>query len=252
MPKTIEIRFQHGKWYASVTAECKQCDFVRKHGSAQIGFDWGLESFLTFDDGSVVENPRFLRKAELRLKTAQQALSRKKKGSRNRRRAVRRLSRIHERIANQRDNFLHQESARLVARASLIATETLATKNMTRSARGTLEKPDKNVQQKAGLNKSILDGAPGMFLDMVRYKAEEACAEFIEAPVCKVKPSQTCPQCRTRRKKTLAERVHECECGCFMPRDQASAQLCLQYALAVRAGNRPGVEPSAPDTKLTP
>lgn len=254
VPKTVEIRFKHGKWYASVTIQCGECKPERKHGSAQIGFDWGLESFLTFDDGSTVENPRFLRKAELRLKAAQKDLSRKKKGSRNRRRAVCRLSRIHERIANQRGNFLHQESARLVAGASLIATETLDPKNMTRSAHGTVENPGKNVRQKAGLNRSILDGAPGAFLDMVRYKAEEAGAEFIEVPTRKVKPSQTCPRCRARRKKTLAKRVHECGCGCVMPRDRASAQVCLQYALAVRAGTGPvwSLAVWAPDTKLTP
>ncbi len=92
--------------------------------------------------------------------------------------------------------------------AALIAIEKLAIKNMTRSAKGTSEKYGKNVKQKAGLNREILNTAPAMTLNLLRYKAEEASSEFVEVPTKQVKPSQTCPNCGAKKKKALAERWH--------------------------------------------
>ena len=248
-PKTMEIMYKRGKWYASVTVLCTP---ERTAGERPRGFDWGLERFATFEDGTGVENPRFLRKAEEKIKEFQREVSRKKRGGRNWIKAVRKLAAEHARIARQRKDFLHQESARLVAGAAMLGTEQLALNNMTRSAKGTLEEPGKNVRQKAGLNRSILDGAPGGFLGMVRWKAEEAAVVLVEVPTRKVKPSQRCPRCGAVRKKKLSERWHSCPCGCEMPRDQASALVCLNFALALdflavpvgnfRAGWPPGHE----------
>ena len=120
-----------------------------------------------------------------------------------------------------------------------MATEKLTVKNMTRSAKGTVEKHGKNVKQKAGLNREILNTAPAMTLNLLQYKAEEACGEFVEVPTKQVKPSQTCPDCGAKKKKTLAERWHSCECGCEKPRDVASAQVNLNWALGIQAGNQP-------------
>ncbi|MBI2571874.1 MAG: transposase [Candidatus Schekmanbacteria bacterium] len=107
-----------------------------------------------------------------------------------------------------------QQSAELVGRTALLASEKLAVVNMTRSARGTVEAPGKNDRQKAGLNKSILDSAPAAFLGMVQYKAAKAGIALVEAPTRTIKPSQTRPACGWQHKKTLAERVHRCACGC--------------------------------------
>ncbi len=157
VPKTMELQHKEGRWYASVTFSCTP---LRAHGTEAIGFDWGLESFLTFDDGQRVDNPRFLQRSKTKLRELQRSVSRKKRGSRSRNRAAARLAREHERVANRRRDFLHQESSKLVGRASLLATEKLSVKNMTRSARGTVDRPGKQVRQKAGLNRGILDGAP--------------------------------------------------------------------------------------------
>ncbi len=233
-PATLDIRHRRDTWYASVVVECVP---VRERGTEENGLDWGVESVATLHTGERIENPRFLVKAEAKLTACQREVAKKRKGSNNQRKAVARLAAAHEKVSNQRADFLHQESARLVARSSLIATEELAVRKMTASARGTVETPGRNVRQKAGLNRSILDGAPSAFLAMLRVKAEEAGCEYVEIPTRTVKPSQTCPACGSIRKKALSERVHSCECGCRMPRDQASALVCLRYAL--RAGNRP-------------
>ncbi len=102
---------------------------------------------------------------------------------------------------------------------------------MTTSARGTAEAPGRNVAQKAGLNRSILDTAPAGFLNMLRYKAEEAGAEFLEAKTRELKPSQRCLDCGAVRKKTLAERHHDCDCGCRLGRDEAAARVLLSWGL---------------------
>ena len=99
---------------------------------------------------------------------------------------------------------------------------------MTRSARGTLETPGRNVVQKAGLNRSTLDAAPAVVLNMLRYKAEEAGSEFFEA---RPKPSQRCPDCGTLCNKGLSERQHRCGCGCSLGRDKAAARVLLQWGL---------------------
>lgn len=237
-PKTCEILHKGEHWYASVTLICEP---ERKGGTEELGFDWGVESFVTLSTGARVENPRFVRSSEARVRALQQNLARKRRGSRNRARARRHLAHELGRIANRRRDFLQQESARLVARARLLATEKLEVKKMTRSAKGSVENPGTGVRQKAGLNRSILDGAPAAFLAMVRYKAVEAGIGYLEVPTREIAPSQTCPGCGRRKRKEIAERVHACPCGAVMSRDQAAAQVCLEYALK-RVGNRPGVE----------
>ncbi len=135
------------------------------------------------------------------------------------------------RIVNKRRDFEHKLSKRLVDRYGLIATEKLAVKNLTRSAKGTIEAPGKNVRQKAGLNRRILDTSPANFLDKLKYKIEEAGGMWIEVPTRKVKPSQTCPACGHQEKKQLSDRMHRCKrCGYTEDRDRAAARVMLGWA----------------------
>lgn len=226
--KTCTILRRAGKWYASIVLECHP---ERRGGSEALGLDWGVAHFATLSDGSTVENPRLLERDLEKLAAAQQVVARKRKGSRRRAKAKLTVHRLHEKVRNRRAHFLHQVSADLVARASLLATEKLATKNLTRSAAGTVEEPGSNVAQKAGLNRAILDTAPATFLALLRYKAAEAGVPLVEVDTKTVKPSQTCPACGVVAKKKLSERVHRCSCGVELPRDQAAALVCLQAAL---------------------
>jgi len=240
-PKTAEIIRKNGEWYLSVSMEYAHIE--RICGTKAIGLDWGVSYyFSTIDqDGNFeqVENPRYLRNSKEQLASLQRDLALAKKGSRIQRKLKYRIVKLHQKIANQRLDFTHKETAKLVEVAALIATEKLNIKNMTRSAKGTAEKHGKNVKQKAGLNREILNTAPAMTLNLLRYKAEEASSEFVEIPTRQVKPSQTCPNCGAKEKKSLAVRWHSCECGCEMPRDVASAQVNLNWALGIQAGNQP-------------
>lgn len=235
---TCEIQHKAGRWYASITLECEPS---RECGTQAVGLDWSVETFATLahDDGSFseIENPRFVRVVK-KLEAAQQAVAFKKRGSKSWRKARAALTAMQRKIANRRRDFLHKESAKLVAGKNLIATESLGVRNMTRSARGTIDLPGRNVAQKAGLNREILSTAPSAFLRMLRYKAEEAGSLFVEVPSRTVKPTQRCSQCWAVAKKHLAQRQHVCCCGLSLGRDRNSARVNLVWALA-QTGREP-------------
>lgn len=228
-PKTLEVQHKQGKWYASVSVECK---VSRKSGHKAIGIDWGLETFATVaqNDGSTesIKNPRFLRKKLKELKSKQRQLSKKKCGSHNRLKAKTVVAKLHSKVANQRKEFLHQTTARLVKESALIATEELNVKGMS----------SEGGNYKKGLNREILSAAPGAFHQMLKCKAEEAGIEYVEINTRKAKPSQTCHCCGRQEKKELSTRIHTCLCGVVCSRDENAAKVILNWALFENATGR--------------
>jgi putative transposase len=227
-PKTCEILHKSGKWHASVTLACHP---ERVSGTKAIGLDWGIEKFLTthdsFDATKQIENPRYVKSSLKQLKLLQQSVSRKiNKQSHRRKKAIKSLSKLHSQLANRRKDFHHQEAAKLVKENGLIAVETLSIKNMTKSG----------GSRKKGLNREIQSTAPAQFHQLLKSKAEEAGIIWIEIPTRIVKPSQTCYKCKTQKKKTLSERWHSCPCGASCHRDENSARVVLDYALAKVSG----------------
>jgi len=107
----------------------------------------------------------------------------------------------------------------------MVVTEKLNIKAMTRKSN-----KGKRKRQKTGLNRSILDVGWGILGGMLQYKVVEAQGVFLEAPSITLKPSQRCPDCWEVKSKTLAERLHQCPCGCVEDRDVASAKVCLLWA----------------------
>ncbi|MDD1428890.1 transposase, partial [Dolichospermum sp. ST_sed5] len=147
------------------------------------------------------------------------------------------------RVANQRQNWVHQVAVEIISSNSFIATEKLEVKNMTRKA-----KKGKRKKQKAGLNKSILDVGFGMLRSTIKYKVEQIGGVFVEVPTRQVKPSQTCPKCGNQHKKTLDKREHECGvCGYVQDRDIAAAEVMLYWA----KGILPGLGTSLVDADLS-
>lgn len=221
-PKTCEIQHKQGKWYASVSIDCET---TRTSGQEAVGIDWGLETFATMAKhgglSESIKNPRFLKNQLKTLKTKQQNLSRKKHGSNNRKLAKQAVAKLHAKITNTRKEFLHQTTAKIIKDSALIAVEKLNIKGMS-SAGGSYKK---------GLNREILSAAPGLFHQMLKYKAEEAGVEWVEIPTRQVKPSQTCHGCGRQEKKTLFMRKHACECGVSCSRDENAAKVILNWAL---------------------
>ena len=118
-----------GKYYVSVLVEQEEKEKLPTAGS-KIGIDLGLKEFAITSDGEMIENPKYLRKSEKRLRKLQKDLSRCKKGSKNRNKARIKVAKEHEKIANQRKDFLNKLSKRMIMDNQQIALETLKVKNM--------------------------------------------------------------------------------------------------------------------------
>jgi putative transposase len=218
-----------------------------------IGIDLGCKAALSITDGEnhqQVDAPKFLRNAEHLIKKAssykrrKRAPNRKKKikASRRFKKAQASVSKLTRKVANQRQNWVHQVAIEIVGCNSFIATEKLEVKNMTAKA-----KKGNRAPQKAGLNKSILDVGFNMLRSTIKYKVEQIGGVFIEVPTRQVKPSQTCPKCGNQHKKTLDIRVHQCgACGYLQDRDVAAAEVMLYWA----KGSLPGFGTSLADADV--
>jgi putative transposase len=217
--KALHVKREAGRWYALFVCECKPKPLAACN--AQVGVDVGLAAFATLDDGTEIENPRYFRNAQARLRRAQRKVARRKKGSERRRKAVQLLQSIHAHVRNQRADFHHKVSRWLVDNHGLIAVEDLNVKGLAKSR----------------LAKSVHDAGWGYFIEKLAYKAESAGRVLV-----KVDPrgtSQTCV-CGAEVRKTLSERRHDCQsCGLSLPRDHVSAQLILGRAVRLQASTWP-------------
>lgn len=223
--KTLTIRRTNtNKWYACFSVETKQVLPEKKAIKQMVGLDVGLTSFLTTDTGDKTDNPKYLTKSEHKLSKIQRRHSRKKLKSNNRSKSRQKVAKLHERIANQRVDFLHKLSRHLVNNFQLIAFEQLNIKGM---------------RKNKYLSKSISDASWGRFLQQLTYKAAEAGIWAVG--VNPKHTSQTCSGCHTPVKKTLATRRHKCLlCGLTIDRDTNAARNILQ--LALQAINSQGLE----------
>lgn len=174
-----------------------------------IGIDVGLTHFATLSDGTKVENPRWYRSAQHRLRFLQRIVSRRRKGSNRRRRAVQRVAVFHERIADTRKDWIHQLTRRLVNEFDLIAIEKLNVKGLARTR----------------LAKSILDAAWSQFATNLSLKAENAGVTVVA--VDPRNTSQECSKCGRAVPKLLSDRVHSCGCGYVADRDENAARNIL-------------------------
>lgn len=230
--KSAELLHRRGEWHLSLTVECEP---ARAGGMLAIAADWGTEKLLSLvkSDGTAqhIANPRWFRQHRERQVMLDQAVSRKRRGSRSWRRAKRDSARFKAKGARRRLDHHHKLSAALAAESALFATEVLTVKNMTASAAGTVDEPGRNVAQKTGLNREMLDTAPALLFNLIAYKVKETGGQYWKAPTRSLKPSQRCPQCWRVAKKTLNERVHRCTCGREIDRDLAPAQVVLRWAL---------------------
>lgn len=236
-PKTCDILYRHGRWYASIVLACQP---ERSRGVDTIAFDWGVETFATIasvDSEPVkIPNLRFLGQSEAELKTAYRARDGKKKLSRGWRLAHKRVAQLHSKIARQRLDFHHKRAAQMVDGAAAIFTEVLQPAHMVRRPKPkqdttTAAYLPNGAAAKSGLNQAILDSAPAQFLCILRYKAAEAGVVYAEAPTRSLKPSQRCHACGAVVKKPLRERWHVCPCGASCGRDTNSALVLLAWGL---------------------
>jgi len=192
--KNVTLRMERGRWVASLQTE-REFEVLAPVTTAAVGLDFGAATTImpSSDALAPIELPASIGRHERRMKRLQQAVSRKKRGSANRKKAVARLGAIHARIASMRRDFLHQRTTELVRGHALIAIEDLAVKSMTASASGTVEAPGKNVRAKAGLNRTILRNGWSMARGMLEYKAAWSGVMLVAVPPAYT--SQACSAC---------------------------------------------------------
>ena len=199
-----------------------------------VGVDLGVNVMASLSDGAQFDGLRPDIKREKRL---QRAMSRSRKGSETMRKRVRSLGKEKHRIASARKGVAHQVSRAVVGDHDIVAVEALHIRNMTRSAKGTVENPGKNVAQKSGLNRSILEQGWGDLRRKIEYKITDAGGMYVE--VDPAYTSQTCSGCGViNASATKADyRTYKCpDCGLSLDRDVNAARNVLRRGLASVSG----------------
>jgi putative transposase len=241
--QSVTVSRSGHRWYASVLVKVNQ-ELPEKPTRRQaergtVGVDLGVKVLSALSQPlnpkdpatALVANPRHLRKAAKRLAKAQRVLSRTEKGSARREKAKRRVGRLHHEVAMRRDGAIHQLTKQLATGFAVVAIEDLNVSGMTASARGTVEQPGRNVRQKAGLNRSILDAAPGEIRRQLTYKTSWYGSKLA---VCNrwFPSSKTCSACGWQDPRlTLADREFHCQqCGLRLDRDINAARNIAAHA----------------------
>jgi len=204
-----------------------------------VGLDRGVTHLLGDSYGNLHENPRYGKRSEDRLAELQRSVSRKKKGSTNRQKAVAKVAALHRHIRNQRSNRLHEISRGLVDEYDLIVLEQLPIRNMTKRPE---PKPDPDspgdylpngAAAKSGLNKAILDSGWGVFHRLVGYKAEDAGIETMM--VNPRNTSRMCHECSFVAEGNRIKEAFEClRCGHKDHADVNAAKNILRLGLSLR------------------
>lgn len=222
--KTARVTRKADGWYVGLLLECKEVPGMLPSVNLanSVGIDVGLKDFLATSDGEYVDIPQFFRKSEHKLAKLQRQLARQVKGSNRWRKQASRIAKLHLHITRQRQDFFSKVWDWLFDKYDVVAHEKLNIKGLARTR----------------LAKSILDAAWGQFLEMGKWKAEKAAK--LTSPQNPRSTSIDCSGCGERVPKTLAERMHRCDCGLVLCRDVNVAKNILNRTVGCQALNLSG------------
>jgi len=217
--KTLTIKREGNHWYAIFSCEVEIKPEIKKWKKA-VGVDVGCISFATLSDGKIIEHPHFLKQSQKQLSNIQSKYSTlkiKPKEDKQKIRVKRQLIKLHCKIKNQRKDFLHKLSKKLVSEYSHICVEDI--------------KPSQLLNDNwRSINRSIIDSGWTTFRQMLHSKAVEAGCEVVD--VNPAYTSQQCSGCGNIVKKELSERQHKCPiCGLNIGRDLNAAKNILRVGM---------------------
>ncbi|WP_046468934.1 RNA-guided endonuclease InsQ/TnpB family protein [Allosalinactinospora lopnorensis] len=199
------IKDASGRYFASFVVETAKEPLPES--AAEVGIDLGLTHFAVLSDGTKIDNPRFLRRAERRLRKAQQALARKAKGANNRKKAVAKVACAHAKVADARRDFVHKLSAQIIRENQAVYVEDLCVKGLARTR----------------LAKSVHDAGWAQFTAMLAYKAARHGRTLGKLDRW-FPSSKLCSACgAVAQPMPLNVRKWECPCGALHDRDVNAA-----------------------------
>ena len=206
------------KYFASLCVEIEEPKYIEPKFDA-CGFDLGLKDFAIFDSGEVIENPKYYRKTENKIKKTQRVLNKCEKFSKNYKKVQLKLAKLHEKIKNQRKDFQHKWSRKIVNENQVIVSEDLNVKGMLKNHK---------------LAKSIQDASFESFCNMIAYKALEQHRLYVKIGTF-YPSSKLCHCCGFKHKGLkLEERFWTCPvCSTFLDRDENAAINILKEGLRI-------------------
>lgn len=208
-----------GKYYVSILVENHEQFPLKKPvlEETTVGGDLGIKTFISLSDGTKIDNPKFLKKSIEKVKYLSKNLSKKQKGSNRRKKAKKRLAKAHEKVANQRKNFLHQDSNEITNCNDTVCLEGLQVKNMVKNRK---------------LSSAISDAGWGMFKEFTKYKCLHKGKNFIEIGTFEPS-SKTCNCCDyVNHDLKLSDRTWTCpNCHTVLDRDDNAAIMVKKIGL---------------------
>lgn len=240
--RNVTVKQEGGQWFVVIQTEVEAKDAALPVVRPAIGLDMGVNKPVATSAGDTISLPQMSDAEMARRKMLCRVLSRRRKGSVGRRQARLALRRFDRHIVNRRNDARHKETTRLVKSHGLIGIEDLRVRNMTRSARGTVDEPGRRVAQKAGLNRRLLDVAPYEFRRQLEYKGLWYGRTVIAVPAPYT--SQDCSVCGSRGHIERNERIFRCDvCGATMCRDTNAARNIERRAIIEYGRRTGGVSP---------
>lgn len=213
--KGIVIKRKALGWEAHIITDA---EYRLDKGDKDIGIDLGVMQFIVTSDNERVDNPLYMNKVLRKIQALHKKISKTKKGSKNRQKICFQLRKLWEHIENQKRDFFHKITTKLVNQSNKIVVEDLNIKDMV-----------SNSNNKYYNHRNILDSSWGMFLDMLKHKAESAGVRYVA-----VNPrgtSKMCSSCGKSQNMPLHKRTYACECGNVIDRDYNSALNILRKGL---------------------
>ena len=213
------------KYFGSLCVEIEEPEHIEPKFDA-CGFDLGIKDFAIFDSGEVIENPKYYRKTENKIKKTQRILDKCEKFSKNYKKVQLKLAKMHEKIKNQRKDFQHKWSRKIVNENQVIVSEDLNVKGMLKNHK---------------LAKSIQEASFESFCNMIAYKSNEQHRLYVKIGTF-YPSSKLCHCCGFKYKGLkLEERFWTCpQCGTYLDRDENAAINILQEGLRILSRDTDG------------
>ncbi len=235
IPKNITITRRGNSWFAAIQVEQEKEIAEHPHPEKSLTVRLGVRSFLATPDSELLDSPSAYRSNMKKLAKLQRKLSKKQRFSKNWEKSLSKVRALNQKIANIRHDFLHKTSAKISKENATVFIGDLDIKALTKSAKGTLEKPGKDVKVKSALNRSILDQGWGEFARQLDYKLKWQGGQLVKVDPAYI--SMTCSQCNHVGEKSVNQTFSCSHCG-FTEAKAVNAASNIQAAGFLACGEK--------------